>query len=190
MRDDPSLGLLPIMPVIMRQAILECRRQTNGGQALRQRMVGRNFAIGNDAVKIENDRGIGQALIHRGARRFPIAASVKRFHGHIKAMAFIDAVEIDAPAIGVRARLIKAFDATGFAKEVVRRPGSKSIAGQCRLVCFKNDIAMRHNQMQKSGRRTNRAITIAQLHHRRNRCAKLHRAAMTPALNLHRHRHR
>ncbi len=101
MRDNPPLVFLPIMAIIARQTVLECCRQANSGQALRQRMIGRNFAIGNDTVKIENDCGIGQALIHRGARRFPIAASVKGFYGHIKAMALIDAVEIDAPAIGV-----------------------------------------------------------------------------------------
>src|SRR3546814_18261881 len=61
-RLDPPLRLLPIMPIIVGEALVIGRGHPRRGQAFGEREVRAHLAVGDDAVEIENDRGeIGRA---------------------------------------------------------------------------------------------------------------------------------
>ena len=56
-RLDPPLRLLPVVAIIVAQALVIGRRHPGRGQALGERLVRAHLAVGDHAVEIENDRG-------------------------------------------------------------------------------------------------------------------------------------
>lgn len=62
-RLDPPLRFLPIVAVIVAQALVVGRRHAHRGQALGERQVRTHLAVGDHAVEVEDDRGGG----HRSA---------------------------------------------------------------------------------------------------------------------------
>ena len=92
---------------------------------------------------------------------FPVPA-VKFSDPRLQPVFGIETMEIDAPAIGMRSWLVKAFYATVPAKQMFRLPAAKSVTGQITLAFDQGKLPMRRDQMQKTGARANRAVAVEQ----------------------------
>lgn len=94
----------------------------------------------------------------------------------------IETMEINAPAIGMRPRLVKAFYATVPAKQMFRLPAAKSVTGQITLALDQGKLPMRRDQMQKTGAYANRAVTVEQFGRSFDFCFETDSAAMAASL--------
>src|SRR3546814_14145039 len=64
----PPLRLLPIMAIIVTQALVVGRGHAGRGQAFGQRLVRAHLAVGDDAIEIKDDRGGGHSTVTDFAR--------------------------------------------------------------------------------------------------------------------------
>ena len=97
----------------------------------------------------------------------------------------IEAAKIDAPAVRMRARLVKALDPANFAKKMLGRAGAEAIGrqGVCAAQQFK--IGVRDNQVEIAGLRADRAVAVEHFERRRDLDGETHRATVAAALKLH-----
>src|SRR3546814_5580722 len=64
----PPLRLLPIMAIIVTQALVVGRGHAGRGQAFGQRLVRAHLAVGDDAIEIKDDRGGGHSTDRKSTR--------------------------------------------------------------------------------------------------------------------------
>lgn len=100
-------------------------------------------------------------------------------------MPFIQTCEMDAPAIGVGSGLIEAFDPAMFAEQMFGFSGAETVGDEVILPLQKHEIIMRHDEVQKAGSGTDRAIALHQIHRLRHVAIEPNGPAMTATCNLH-----
>jgi hypothetical protein len=103
----------------------------------------------------------------------------------LQAVAFIQAIEINAPGVRMRPGLVKAFNAASFAEQMLRSPRTEAIRPKHPRTGVQGKPVMRYDQVQKSGCRTNRTIAVEQLNFALAFKTKTHRATMASACYLH-----
>src|SRR3569623_1133316 len=97
----------------------------------------------------------------------------------------VEGVEVHAPSLRMRARLVEALDAAGPAEEMFRGASAEAVAGQRRFSGEQAEVAMGHDQVTESARRADRAIAVEHLDSRRHLGLEPHRPAMAAAGDAH-----
>lgn len=96
-------------------------------------------------------------------------------------MIIIEAVQIDAPAIWVGARLVEAFHPADLAKKMIGLPAAETIALQLIRTGQEGEIFVRNDQMGIAGAGAYRAIARQDLGIRGRLGREANRLAMTAA---------
>ena len=125
----------------------------------------------------------GDRVLQFSPGPFPVPA-VKFSDPRFQRVLCIQAVKIDAPAIGMRTRLVKTLYATMFAEQMFRLPAAKTVTAQITLTCYQDKVYMWHDQMQEAGPRADRAIAVEQFGRWFDIRLKADRAAMATARYL------
>src|SRR3954447_8062559 len=99
---------------------------------------------------------------------------------------FVEAVGIDAPGVGMRARLVEALHPAMAAEEMLGRPCAKAIALEVIPSSLQLKLPMRDHDMQEAGHAAHRAIAVERGNWRfADFRLEADRAAMTAAVDLH-----
>ena len=88
-----------------------------------------------------------------------------------------------APAIGVRTRLVKALDPAIPAKQMFGLARAEPVCGKVFPAAQQDEPIVRNDQVEKAGRRTDRAIAIEQLGGGFALRREANRAAVAPAID-------
>src|SRR3954469_13773223 len=117
-------------------------------------------------------------------RRFPVAA-VERFDRHRQGGDVVEGVEVQAPRLGVGARLVEALHPAGGAEQMLRRAGAETVGGQRAPSRQQPEIAVRDDEVAKACHRADRAIAVEPLDLGRPLRLVADRAAMAAARYRH-----
>lgn len=107
---------------------------------------------------------------------------VESLGNSFNSMPLIQAGEVNAPAIGMRARLVKAFDPANPAEQVFGSASAKAIGVQIILSLQQFELCVRDIEMQIAGARAYGTIAVEQFNTGRHLDSEADGAAVTAAL--------
>src|SRR5918993_3437999 len=89
---------------------------------------------------------------------------VEKVHDQLDVL--VEAAGVDAPGIGVGARLVKALDPAFRAEQMLGRPRPEAIACQLLTAALQSEIAVWHDDVDEAGHPADRAIAVDRRHRR------------------------
>src|SRR5262245_39666089 len=101
--------------------------------------------------------------VQRATRLFPVAA-VEGLDADLEAGRIVQRVDIDAPGVRMRSRLVEALHAARRAEQMLRAAGPKAVVGQRVLTLEQPEIPVRHDQVPKARPAADRAVALEHGH--------------------------
>ena len=81
-------------------------------------------------------------------------------------MPSIEAAKVDAPAIGMRTRLVKALDAAGLAEQMFSRSTAETVGSELVCAAQQGESIVRNVEVQIASFGADRAVAIKQFERR------------------------
>ena len=127
---------------------------------------------------------IAALAVQRSVRPFPVPP-VERRNRALARRDIVKTMEIDAPAIRVRAGLVEALYPANSTKKMLGLSGAEAVARQRSLLARQLELRVRHDQMVEPRHAARGTIAVEQFDRRGDFRLEADRPAMATAANLH-----